>query len=135
MYHIPNIKIERNAFCNDTKNDPQFKGWCKIDRVDYKIYCWFSETKSNVKYLSGSIFSDDKKGKISLFKNMSDNEKQPKLKGNIVLNGEKYNVSLWYKVVKGRKQFTGKADYYEQQIVPEKKPITKADLVEKFKNM
>jgi len=37
----------------------------------------------------------DNTNRISLFVNDSDNEKAPKLKGTIDIEGQKYNVSVW----------------------------------------
>jgi len=135
-----NISVKRNAFCNDTKNDPIFDGWCKIDRVEYNLFLWFLLDKNKNKFLSGSVELKQgkivKKGTIVLFQNKSkESDKQPSMSGSIILfdGNEEHKVTLWYKVIKDVKKFTGVTKFIEKQTVKPKEN-TKINFIEKIQN-
>jgi len=139
-WQLPNINIKRNAFCNDTKDDPIFIGWCKIDRVQYNLFLWFKLDKNENKFLSGTLKLKEneriRKGSITLFQNgFKENDKQPSMRGRILFDGsnEEYKVTLWYKVVKGVKTFSGVTEFVEKQTEKPKQNV-KINFIEKIQN-
>lgn len=52
-----------------------------------------------------------KEGTFSLFKNESDNEKAPRMKGKLLLNGKMYQVAVWTRESeKAGKWFSGSVE-------------------------